>query len=105
MAPRKKKKSTRAPKEAPRTAGWKRLVEWKDTSETNTLTSLARRVGVKQPSAYAWFKCETRPVGDVRILVSKIIECAADDWLTEAELVELEGLRAGVNKRSRGKAA
>lgn len=102
MASRKKKKSQQPPRKVTDTAGRRQLAAWRTVRGENTLTSLARRVGAAQPSVYQWFNGETRPVGERRVLVSKIIGCIADDWLTEEELANLEPLRAAANKRTRG---
>ena len=50
-----------------------------------TVTSLARKVGVSQPSASAWLLKRSRPEPHYRTVIRMLFGIPENEWLTEEE--------------------
>ena len=72
----------------PETKGWRRLKEWLDAEKGRTPTSLARALGIKQPSARAWLKRRARPAGALLEAVCVLTGAVPTDWETTEEQQE-----------------
>jgi len=71
--------------EAPKTDGWRNLKRWMNADKENTVTALAKRVGVATPSAHAWVHRISRPTGTNLIVLVGVIGGTVEDWMTAAE--------------------
>jgi len=55
------------------------------SSGQETVTSLARKVGVSQPSASAWMLKRSRPEPHHRTVIRMLFGIPESDWLTDDE--------------------
>lgn len=68
----------------------RKLAEKIDAKEI-TQSSLAKELGLSQPSISAWKQGKTRPETHQRQAIRRVLDIPEDDWLTDAEFVIAHG--------------
>lgn len=72
--PRKKGYGTATP-----SLGWKKLEDWCEAG--NTISELARKTGVAQPSAYSWRWLDKAPSDEYLDAICELTRASRADWL------------------------